>query len=128
MPNRIRKIYSEVWEEFRDNIWLRTAASSVFVAAYLPHYLVRIGFQPPVGLYIAVLGGLAAAVTLRKEPSVGEKALWIVAITILMFAEIHNLYVEAERQNGEAKKVSDALDKTNQGLFKNPNRIGRHCK
>ena len=75
-------------------------------------------FQASLWVSTLPLGGLAAAVTLRKEPSVGEKALWIVAITILMFAEIHNLYVEAERQNGEAKKVSDALDKTNQGLSK----------
>jgi hypothetical protein len=66
-----------------------------------------------VGAYIAFLGALAAAVTLRKEPSLGEKACWIIAITILMVAEVNNLYVEADRQRQESKKVSDALDKTN---------------
>lgn len=118
LPAWIRTTCGEVWAEFRDNIWLRIAASSVVVVVYLPHFLARIGFQFPVGGYIAILGGLAAVVTLRKEPSVREKACWILAITVLLFAEIHNLYTEAYRQNKEARAISDSLDETKKGLTK----------
>lgn len=105
-------------KEFLSNIWLRIAIAAILLCLYVPYYLAVRGIQPPVGVYIAVLGGLAAGVTLRREPSVREKACWIIAITILMLAEVRNLYVEADRQHQGAKKVSDALDLTNQGLKK----------
>jgi hypothetical protein len=62
------------------------------------------------------LGGLAAAVTLRKEPSVTEKACWIIAMTLIMAAEIHNLYVESDKQRNQAQIISASLDATNKGL------------
>lgn len=82
----------------------------------MPNYLLKTGHHPPVGVYIAVMGGLAAILTFRTEPSRVERAAYIVLITLLMVAEIQNLYVEAGRQTAEAKKVSDTLDATNRGL------------
>lgn len=109
---------SDVGSRFYSDTWFRVAAAAVAVCAYIPHYVATHGIQVPVGVYVVALGGLAAAVTLRKEPSTREKALWIIAITILMVAEIQNLYVEADRQHKEAKVISDSLEATKKGLGK----------
>ena len=105
-------------KEFLSNIWLRIAIAAILLCLYVPHYLAVKGIQPPVGVYIAVLGALAVAVTLRREPGIREKACWIIVITVLMVAEVRNLYVEADRQRTESQKVSNALDKTNTALEK----------
>jgi hypothetical protein len=63
------------------NYWTWIALSLCPVAFLLPRYLIKHGHHPPVGTYIAILGGLAAAVTLREHPPVKEKAAWIMLIT-----------------------------------------------
>lgn len=105
-----------LWRRILDDRWFRISIAALIGCFVLHHWLAKFAAPPPVGLYIAVLGGLAAFVTLRKEPSTSEKAVYIVAITLLMVFEITNLYKEADRQRAEGQKVSDALDKTNQGL------------
>ena len=96
-----KSIYSDVW------LWV--AVATIVACACLPRCLAKVGFEPPVGMYIAILGALAVAVTLRKEPSLPEKACWIVAITLLMLWEVNNLYVEANRQRIESSKISASL-------------------
>jgi hypothetical protein len=113
-----KRAVRDTWNRFYADVWFRIAAATVVACAYTSHYLAARGVPIPVGVYVATLGGLAAAVTLRKEPSTPEKALWIVAITILMVAEIHNLYVEADKQNKEAEAISTSLGLTNKGLGK----------
>lgn len=116
--SKLRAGLATTWKEFTSNSWLRVAAASVLLCAYLPHYLAGRGISPPVGFYIAALGGLAAAVTLRKEPSSTEKAFWVIAITILMVAEMHSLYVAEDKHNQETRTISEALNLTNKGLKK----------
>jgi hypothetical protein len=62
------------------------------------------------------MGGLAAAVTFRKDPSLPEKAAWILLITIVMVAEIQNLYVADAEQAGKFEAIGKELDATRKGL------------
>jgi hypothetical protein len=72
--------------------------------------------KPPVGVYIAVMGLAVALMTLPKEPNGLEKFLWTVTITILMVAEITNLYKTDEVQAGIFSKITGDLDLTAQRL------------
>lgn len=98
------KLFSSSWRSklrsrWKPVYWWTALAVCLCPTAYfIPRYLSEAGHHPPVGTYIAVLGGLAAAVTFRKEPSVGEKAAWIVLISLLAVAEIRNLYVVDKEQ------------------------------
>jgi hypothetical protein len=107
---------SSIWAEFKSNVWLRIALAAAALSYFVPHKLSAVGFSPPIGVYIAVMGGLAAAVTFRKEPSSREKALWILAITFLTFSEIRNLYVADDKHTREMGLIVSSLDLTNQGL------------
>lgn len=109
---RSRAFVSGMWQQFKSDIWFRIAAASALLAIYIPHCLAVSGNWPPVGVYIAVLGGMAAFITMRDKPSVGEKALWIIALTIVMYAEIHNIYTSYWKQLKDAKAISDALHAT----------------
>jgi hypothetical protein len=62
------------------------------------------------------MGGLAAAVTLRKEPPLKEKAAWIVLIALVMVAEIQNLYVADKQQNAVFSSIKGGLENTTNGL------------
>jgi len=86
------------------------------VAYFVPKYLLDIGHHPPIGTYIAILGLLAAGVTLRKEPSPPEKAAWMVLLTFMMVAEIRNLYVADAEQTATFGSIKAGLDKTKEGL------------
>lgn len=79
------------WE--RPTGWEIVAWTLLVTAIAAPYYLVKVGPHPPVGVYITLMGGVAAAVAFRKDPPVREKAAWILVITMLMVAEIRNLYV-----------------------------------
>jgi len=85
-------------------------------ACFAPNHLRKMGHNPPAGVYIALMGLAAAIVSLRKEPGPVEKALWITLITILMIAEVRNLYVEDAAQLTKFDKISSALDATKRGL------------
>jgi hypothetical protein len=68
----------------------------------------------PIGVYIAILGLLAAIVTLLPPVTRKEKALWVVVFFGLCVLEISNLYrdnkdVAVARQN-EADAFSHLLD------------------
>jgi hypothetical protein len=80
--------------------WAYTALILCPIAFFLPRYLLSVGHHPPVGTYIAILGGLAAAVTFRKDPPLKEKAAWIMLIALVMKAEISNLYLADKEQAG----------------------------
>jgi len=86
------------------------------LALLVPMYLIRTGHTPPVGVYIAIMGGAAAYVTFRENLRPTEKAAWIFLITLLIVAEIRNLYVADAEQVGQFTKISEALDATSRGL------------
>jgi hypothetical protein len=83
-------------------------------AYFVPNHLRKKQQNPPVGVYIAFMGLAAAIVSLRKEPSAIEKALWIALITTLMFAEVRNAYVEDAAQLAQFKATKEGLDATAQ--------------
>jgi len=62
------------------------------------------------------MGGLAAFVTFREKLRPVEKAAWIVLITLLIVAEIRNIYVSDAEQIERFGKISDSLTETKRGL------------
>lgn len=73
--------------------------------------------QPPVGVYIA-LGGIAAAFMAARGEGAGnsEKAWWIVFITVLVVAEITNLYRADRDQVKSFQSITSGLQSANSGL------------
>jgi hypothetical protein len=69
------------------------------------------------------MGGVAAAVTFRKEPSVPEKAVWIVLLTLLIVAEIRNLYVADAHQASIFGNIQHGLEVTASGLDATTRRV-----
>lgn len=102
--------------------WCRRNLYSILVwilcvpAFLVPMYLLKNGHNPPVGVYIAIMGGAAAYVTFRENLRPTEKAAWIFLITLLIVAEIRNLYVADAEQVSKFAKISEALDETSRGL------------
>jgi hypothetical protein len=99
-------------------MWPWVAFASCLLALLITNHLSKTEHNPPVGAYIAVMGLVAACVTFRKEPSRTEKALWIGVMTILMVAEIRNLYVADNEQLKKFSTIKDGLTLANQGLVK----------
>jgi hypothetical protein len=71
------------------------------------------GFQyyPPVGAYIAILGLLAALVTIFAPEGRWGKVFWIAVFALVMIFEIQNLYhdrSEHDRQMEQARTEADA--------------------
>lgn len=97
-------------------IWPLLAFFSCLLAFFITNHLHKTGHNPPVGVYIAIMGPVAACVTFRKEPSRIEKALWIVVMTVLMVAEIRNLYIADSDQLKKFTTITDGLVKTKEGL------------
>ncbi|MGD1106511.1 MAG: hypothetical protein ABR865_05660 [Terracidiphilus sp.] len=100
----------------RQRLW--TALCLLAAAFLLPPYLLKVGHHPPTGTYIAVMGGLAAIMALVREPPVREKVVWIVLITLLIVAEIKDLYVTDQEQTSTFTKINGDLTKTGQDLDK----------
>jgi hypothetical protein len=103
--------------------WWKTDSHMVWVALclcpaaiFIPRYLIKNGHHPPIGTYIAILGTLAAAVTFRKDPPLKEKAAWIFLISMLMVAEIRNLYIADAEQAETFIAIRSGLQVTKQGL------------
>jgi hypothetical protein len=106
-------------------IYSKWVAVSLWPVAYfVPPYLLKIGHHPPVGMYIAIMGVLAAMVSLRKEPSPTEKAAWIVLITLVMIAEVRNLYVADREETDKFTAIQNGLELTNEGLAKTATALG----
>lgn len=105
-----------MWTRLRENLFFLLAILLWGPAFFIPNYLAESQHNPPVGVYIAIMGPVAAAVTFRKEPCKKEKAAWILLMTLLMFAEIRNLYVADADQLAKFERISDALDVTQRGL------------
>lgn len=78
----------------QSSLWPILAVLLWIPAFSVPLYLSRYGHNPPVGVYVAIMGVAAAAATFRKEPTLKEKAAWIILITLLMYAEIKGLYYD----------------------------------
>ncbi len=103
--------------------WIWIALACLPAAAYIPLCLSRRGYHIPVGVYIGIMGLLAAAVTLRDKQSVYEKAVWILVLTCLMGAEIRNLYTADKEQAATFGSISDSLKATKVGLEAAANRL-----
>ena len=73
-------------------------------------------YRPPVGVYIAIMGLVAALMSLRKEPSHWEKASWIILMTVLIVAEIQNLYKADREQARTFNEISQSLGASKNGL------------
>ena len=91
----------------------------VAVAAWLT-YVSFVGFYPPIGAYIAVLGFLAVAVTIWPPESNWAKATWLVVFFSVMGFEIQNLYHDrSENQQHQVQDRKDEDDRFGQILKNN---------
>jgi hypothetical protein len=72
----------------------------------------KIGFIPPVGVYIAIAGLMAAVMTLRSEPTKLEKAVWILLLALMTAAEIRNIYTADAKQTAEFGRITSSLSDT----------------
>lgn len=105
-------IFSRSWK----NAWLLLAVALCPVVFFVSNHFIRSRHHPPVGVYIAIMGGVAAAVTFRKDPSVPEKAAWIFLITLLLVAEIRNLYVVDAEQSQTFREITSRLEAVGSSL------------
>lgn len=99
-----------------DNRWPLLAIFLWIPAFFIPRYLSAHDHNPPVGVYVAIMGVVAAAVAFRKEPSAKEKAAWIILITLLMIAEVRNLYVDDERRAATFADIEKGLRSAVNGI------------
>ncbi|MGB7471519.1 MAG: hypothetical protein WBA09_15490 [Candidatus Acidiferrum sp.] len=70
----------------------------------------------PVGVFVAIMGLVAAIMAFQKEPKRSEKALWILCLTALLVAEIRNLYTADRQQANTFNQISQSLDASKKGL------------
>jgi len=104
--------------------WLALLLASCCVLAFfVPKWFLDHGLRPPVGVYIAIMGLVVAVMTLRKEPNSTEKFLWVVFATMLMVAEIQNLYKADAQQTAAFARIADNLDGTRKALEVTANKI-----
>lgn len=97
--------------------WIRLVLFSLSVfAASLSRWLNVHEVHTPVGVYIALMGLVVAVMTLRKDPDKWEKFLWVTLVTVLMVAEIQNLYKVDALQTQTFKNINSDLDTTKKGL------------
>lgn len=112
--------WQTIWSGFRSwfhrNIYPLVVFTLCVPAYFVPNYLLKIGHNPPVGVYIAIMGGVAALVAYREKPHPLEKAAWMVLITLFIVAEIRNLYIADAEQVAKFGAISSALDATKRGL------------
>jgi len=102
----------------KDNAMLLLAAGLCIPAYFIPNHLDNVGHSPPVGVYIAILGLVAVVVTLYVVKSKWEKAAWIVLATVLMVAEVRNLYEADKQRLNQIASITDGLTTVNKGLTK----------
>lgn len=97
--------------------------AAIPVAYLVPEHLIQSGYHVPVGVYIAIMGVVVAATTFINEPSALEKVAWIALITLLMYAEIRNLYVADAEQAKTFTTITSGLQETSTQLESTSNRI-----
>jgi hypothetical protein len=105
----------ETWRWIKRNRGTLIVFSLCVAAYFVPSRLRETCHNPPVGVYIAVMG-LGAAIVTFLEPTKIEKAAWIALFTLLMVAEIRNLYVADADQLNKFRIISSELGATKRGL------------
>ena len=99
------------WEEKTERIWKSWPISVLLcgsgAAAALWAWLV----VPAPGISIAILGLVAAIMSLRGEMRPMEKASWMLIISILLVAEIQSIRSDRTYTDGKAKSDREAQDK-----------------
>jgi hypothetical protein len=96
--------------------WTAIAIVCLLFGASLGLYLSIGNHRAPVGVLIGIMGFVAAAITFRDKPQKMEKATWIVLMTVLLVAEIRNLYVADAEQNAKQEKINEGLTTTAAGI------------
>jgi hypothetical protein len=99
----------------RHRVCVLAGAALSVLAFFIPPNLANANHNPPVGVYVGILGLTAATVSLFRLKS-WEKFAWILFMTLLMVAEIRNLYVADRRQLKTFSDISQSLEKTKSGL------------
>ena len=98
------------------NIWGWVAVGAVASSVVIFFLLYTEIAHFPAGVCIAIVGALATAVTFRTEPSTGEKALWVLSITILVVSEISGLYRADREQKHQYTTITGGLETAISGL------------
>lgn len=101
---------------YSERVFMWFLAISAVAAYLIPRFLANHNHLPPVGVYVTIMGLVIAAMSLRKEPGAVEKALWMVLITMLMAAEIRDIYTTAAQQSQTFQQISQSLEATKTGL------------
>jgi len=98
VPNAIPARFSQLLEDF--------AEEGAMGGQWLPQCL-HWPFGP--GVFIAILAGLAAAVTFRKEPGRLEKAAWIIVFFSLMWMEVWMVGIDRQSHEYQEAQASHLL-------------------
>lgn len=96
--------------------WTAIAIVCLFLGLSLALYLSIGNHRAPVGVLIGIMGFVAAAITFRDKPQKMEKAIWIILMTVLLVAEIRNLYIADAEQNAKLEKISGDLTTSVAGI------------
>src|SRR3979409_1903215 len=96
----------ESW--LKRNTFVLAGVSLSLVSFFVTSCLAKAKHSPPVGTYIGVMGLTAAIVSLFHLKKRGKFA-WILFMTLLVVAEIRNLYVVDKEQANTFRKITDDL-------------------
>jgi hypothetical protein len=97
-------------------LWLFVSLLVLIAAGTIVHHRSHARTSTPVGVYVAIMGVIVAGATFRKEPSLPEKAGWVLVATLFVWAEIINLYKETAEQTGRLTIIARSLEKTKTGI------------
>jgi hypothetical protein len=96
--------------------WTHFALFCLILGLSVAVFLSMGNHRAPVGVLISIMGFVAAAITFRHEPQKLEKAFWIVLMTVLLVAEIRNLYLADAEQTKKLETVSGNLTTAVSGI------------
>lgn len=102
----------------RNNGWGLAVYFMGICALLLALYLAKTDNNPPAGTYIAIMGAFGVFAAFREEPTLMrfEKSAWVFLLTVLLVAEVQNLYHVDKKQTETFKGISDSLRLTREGL------------
>jgi hypothetical protein len=103
--------------------WTVIAAVCLVLGVSVAFYLSIGSHRAPVGVLVAIMGLVAAAVTFRHRPERTEKACWIALMIVLLVAEIRNLYIADAEQTAKLEKVSGDLTTAVSSINKTANNV-----
>ena len=86
--------------------WTVIAVVCLVVGVSLSLFFSMGNHRAPVGVLVAIMGLVVAAVTFRREPERTEKACWIALMIVLLVAEIRNLYIAHAEQTAKLETIS----------------------